>query len=348
MISPEDSLRLNSLLSLCLAIRIDEYKMCIVGLDKNQKERRMQLNPSGDDYQYLTSVRSFLTTRVLGGMGGYPAYLKRWSRMGGLSLKNLQSLLKLGDTNAIVAIANTTNLPANILPQVWWCATNTDQQAEIGRYLLTKKEVLSHPIKNEISKYLLEFLPFLTTDISALMDTLYLLLHPGLISDEAIQRLWQQGQRKPYILVPFLERYPDKLPTTNNKVKPINNIVGLEKMTSEQGQLFLQTCQLILKKINHEDVLYRSLDVLGNYCAHKTIKPAPTITKLLTQVSSALKTINPTKDYNKIKAQFLLAGVSEKLVISEIATHALSGSTIRKKLSPILTPIQEALTTLTN
>ena len=49
----------------------------------------------------------------------------------------------------------------------------------------------------------------------------------------------------------------------------------------------------------------------------------------------------------KIKARFLLAGVSEKLAVSTISAHGLMGSAIRKKLSHVLEPIQLALKELT-
>ena len=43
------------------------------------------------------------------------------------------------------------------------------------------------------------------------------------------------------------------------------------------------------------------------------------------------------------KERLFLAGVSEKLVIDEIAAQNLAGSNIRKQLEPILAPIKDAL-----
>ncbi len=49
----------------------------------------------------------------------------------------------------------------------------------------------------------------------------------------------------------------------------------------------------------------------------------------------------------KLFARMLLAGVSERLVVSTISAHRLTGSAIRKKLINVLRPIQKALNILT-
>ncbi len=343
MLSPEDILRLNTLILLSDAIRIDEYKMCIFGLDKKKNEHKIQLNPSGDLNKYLTAVKELIVNKVLGSMGGYPSYLKRWSRMGSVSTKNLQSLLKLGDIQAVIAVANNKKLADNILDLVWWCATNTDEQANIARYLLSKEDTKRHRLKYQIAQYLLEFIPFIT-DVQELMDTVNLLLQNGLISEENKLKLWQQGQRKTAFLIGFLERMPNNLPTKDIKTITYNNTnKQLNKVLSKQGQIFLQTSALILKKINQEYVLYRLLEILGKYCYHQQIKPVNDIKLLQKQVDEVIQTMpNEIRD-KKMYSLLLLAGVSELLVIAPIASYALMGSTIRKKLAPILNPIKKAI-----
>ncbi|VVM21222.1 hypothetical protein BSPWISOXPB_6980 [uncultured Gammaproteobacteria bacterium] len=145
-------------------------------------------------------------------MGGYPSYLKRWSRMGQVGSSNLKSLLKIGNIEAVVAVANSQNLNDEVLDLVWWCATNTDQQAEIGRFLLTRDFVAKHSVGQQIAHYLLEFLPF-TNDTTQLIDTTNLLLQDNLISQTAKDRLWKQGQRKTAFLVGFIERMEGIYPT---------------------------------------------------------------------------------------------------------------------------------------
>jgi hypothetical protein len=56
MLTPEDTLRLNVLISTCVAIRIDIYKLVVVGLTENKKEQTITLNPSGDSTKFLSKT----------------------------------------------------------------------------------------------------------------------------------------------------------------------------------------------------------------------------------------------------------------------------------------------------
>ncbi|SMN15114.1 DsrS [uncultured Candidatus Thioglobus sp.] len=344
MLTPEDTLRLNVLISTCVAIRIDVYKLVVVGLTKDKKEQTITLNPTIDSSKYIQAVQKLLVSQVLGSMGGYPSYLKRWSRMGQVGSTNLKSLLKIGNIEAVVAVSNSQNLNHEVLDLVWWCATNTDQQAEIGRFLLTRDFVIKHPIGKQIADYLLEFLPF-TDDTTQLIDTTNLLLQDDLISPQAKDRLWKQGQRKPAFLVGFIERMQGDLPNNNSTIALDESIKELACVNSEQGQILLQAIAHILKKINQEHVLYRTLEVLGSYLSHPMIQPLSDIEQLQIQAQTVAEQLGLESE--KIKARLLLAGVSEHLVVSTISAHSLAGSAIRKKLIHTLNPIQKALQTLT-
>jgi len=344
MLEPEDILKLNVLIATSVAIRIDTYKLTVVGLNAQFKEQIIALKPSGDSEVYIKEVKKLLVTQVLGAMGGYPSYLKRWSRMGQVESSNLTSLLKLGEVEAVVAVSNSTNLDNDLLKLTWWCATNTDNQAEIGRFLLTKPFVLNTQTGREIAQYLLEFLPFVD-DIEQLIDTTSLVLQEGLIEQKDKDRLWKQGQRKTAFLVGFVERMRGNLPNEFNLKIPNYEHSDLQIINNQQSQLFLTTLGHILKKINQEYVLYRALEVLGQYMSHQDISTQNTIEKITNQVSDLSLTADNEQD--KLDARLLLAGVSEKLVVSTISAHNLTGSAIRKKLAHVLEPIQQALKTLT-
>ena len=345
MLEPEDTLKLNVLIATSIAIRIDTYKLTVVGLNAQLKEQTIALRPPGDTRVYLEDVKKLLVSQVLGAMGGYPSYLKRWSRMGQVESSNLASLLKLGEVEAVVAVSNSTNLDEKLLALTWWCATNTDNQAEIGRFLLTKPFVLATQTGREIAQYLLEFLPFVN-DIEQLIDTTSLVLQKGLISQKDQDKLWRQGQRKTAFLVGFAERMSGNLPNDLN-LQPLNcKHPDLKIINSEQAQVFLTALVHILKKINQEYVLYRALEVLGQYMSHADIKPENTLEKINQQINQLPKTTDSEQD--KLTARLLLAGVSERLVVSTISAHNLTGSAIRKKLAPVLEPIQQALKILTS
>ncbi|MCH9645246.1 MAG: hypothetical protein K0U08_01165 [Proteobacteria bacterium] len=344
MLEPEDTLKLNVLIATSIAIRIDTYKLVVVGLNAQFKEQTIELKPNGDSATYIKDVKKLLVTQVLGAMGGYPSYLKRWSRMGQVESSNLASLLKLGEVEAVVAVANSTNLDDQLLELTWWCATNTDNQAEIGRFLLTKEFVTHTQTGQNIAQYLLEFLPFVN-DTEQLIDTTSLVLQGDLIDQKAKERLWKQGQRKTAFLVGFAERMSGNLPNELN-IQSLNfKHADLHIINSEQSQIFLTTLLHILKKINQEYVLYRALEVLGKYMRHEKINTYRSIEQIEKQIDDL--SLSAGDEQDKLNARLLLAGVSENLVVSTISAHNLTGSAIRKKLANVLTPIQTALKTLT-
>ncbi|MDT8283172.1 MAG: hypothetical protein RQ982_10265, partial [Gammaproteobacteria bacterium] len=81
-LSAEDNLRLNVLLAQELhAVRIDESKMTVFALTA-KGEARIPLNAIGKDEKYIKEVKALLSTHIMGSPGGYPIYLKRWTRMG--------------------------------------------------------------------------------------------------------------------------------------------------------------------------------------------------------------------------------------------------------------------------
>jgi hypothetical protein len=102
-LSAEDALRLNVLLAGEVhAVRIDEGARTLYALTP-KAEARIVLNPVGRAERYFQRVREVLGGHVLGSPGGYPVYLRRWTRMGQAGEKNLEALLKLGEPEAVLA-----------------------------------------------------------------------------------------------------------------------------------------------------------------------------------------------------------------------------------------------------
>ena len=92
-LTPEDALRINVLLASQIeAIRLDESRMTLFALSQ-KGEAKVKLNPNCRDDAYLRKVRETLSSHVLGSPGGYPVYLKRWTRMGQARDEVLESLL---------------------------------------------------------------------------------------------------------------------------------------------------------------------------------------------------------------------------------------------------------------
>ena len=65
MLTPEDTLRLNVLISTCVAIRVDVYKLVVVGLTADKKEQTITLNPDIDSSKYIQAVQKLLVNKVL-------------------------------------------------------------------------------------------------------------------------------------------------------------------------------------------------------------------------------------------------------------------------------------------
>ena len=120
-LSSEDNLRLNVLLRQNLkAIRIDESRMIVYALT-DRGEAQVPLNPNCREEKYLLGVRELFSTHVLGSPGGYPVYLKRWTRMG--QARDEQSMARL---LLLVSQLNILPAPKNTpfrVRRLWWRAT---------------------------------------------------------------------------------------------------------------------------------------------------------------------------------------------------------------------------------
>ena len=104
-LAPEDALRLNVLLAGEIhAVRIDEGAMTLHALTP-KGEAKISLHRNCRADLYVMRVRELLGGHALDSPGGYPVHLRRWTRMGHASPKNLAALLKLGEPEAVTAVA---------------------------------------------------------------------------------------------------------------------------------------------------------------------------------------------------------------------------------------------------
>ena len=155
-LTPEDALRINVLLaSQVEAIRIDESRMTLVALSE-KGEAKVQLNPNCRDDSYLRRVRETLSSHVLGSPGGYPVYLKRWTRMGQARDEVLESLLMLGEPEAVVAVVNATGITDELARRAWWASQTSDN----ARCMLQQAAVVDGEMGAVLAEFLIEFLPF--------------------------------------------------------------------------------------------------------------------------------------------------------------------------------------------
>ena len=147
-LSDHDALCLNVLLVADVqAIRIDESNMTVYGLtDRGQAS--VELHPNCRSDQYLRHVREMLSEHVLDSPGGYPIYLRRWTRMGQIRDDTLARFLLLGEPEAVVAVVHAPGLTAELARRAWWAMPRAEharrmlnghvsQRPLLARYWLT-------------------------------------------------------------------------------------------------------------------------------------------------------------------------------------------------------------------
>ena len=366
-LSQEDSLRLNVLMNQVLhAVRIDEGKMIVYGLTE-RGEAKIQLNPNCKEEVYIRRVKEMISSHVLGSPGGYPVFLKRWTRMGQQRSNNLESLLKLGEPEAVVAVVGAEGITDEIARRAWWAMPNADN----ARRMLARQEVARGKMGKLLAEFLLEFLPF-EEEPRNMIESVRLVLQPGLVDATTRESLWSKGQRKNAYLVGFLHASPDTLPQMSvahpdfpnyqaalvrlsEQGNPIAQM--LLRILNEQGQSFLNTIEAVLNKPANQDVIVALFEAIEAY--FQAIRPHNERRRDIDQILTEAKqfcTISGSCRHQEaieaIKAQlpdilplleslFVLACVGEQLIAPIFATTDAVGSVMRRKIEPVTKPLTQ-------
>jgi len=274
-LSHEDSLRLNVLIKQDLrAVRIDEAGMIVHALT-GKGEARVQLNPNCRDDVYLRRIRELLSTHALGSPGGYPVYLKRWTRMGQMREQSLDSLLILGEPEAVIAVAHAPSLTEEIARRAWWVMPT----AEVARKLLECANVVNSNLGRELAAFLVEFLPF-EAESGDIVQSVRLILQPGLVDDAVRQNLWKKASRKSAYYVGFLYADTENLPQEASENPQLPEVrqqldalvqtgdpvtAQLMRLLGNGGQNYLHTIEKAVDKIADQDVAVALVKALQTY-----------------------------------------------------------------------------------
>lgn len=372
-LSTEDSLRLNVLLTQKLqAVRIDESKMVVSALTE-KGEASVTLNPNCRDDKYLKQVRELFSTHVLGSPGGYPVYLKRWTRMGqDRESGSLYNLLQLGEPEAVVAVVHAPGLTPELARLAWWVMP----EAENARCMLSSPLVVNSDVGRELAQFLMEYLPF-EAEPKAMLNSVRLMLQPGLIDEKVRQDLWQRATRKGTIYISFLQAMPDDLPEVAEAhlgyddvkaaVSPLlekNNRVAeqLCRVMSSAGQTFLSTTIKAMDKLADEATAVALFDAIGDYFqatlpkgnadaidagrsselvvafAHRYAEDVEQYHPELAEVQAVLD-----KHHQKLTAMVALSFASEALVDSFFSHSDAVGPLMRRKMKPWTEPLLEQI-----
>lgn len=354
-LSPEDALRLNVLLAnQPLAIRINESQLSVHGLSA-QGEARVDLNPTCRDEQYIKRVKELISGHVLGSPGGYPVYLQRWTRMGQMKDDSLEQLLMLGEPEAVVAAVCAPGLTDELARRAWWAM----EDAENARQMLRKQAVQQGEMGPVLAAYLVEHLPF-ESEAEKQIETVRLVLQPGLLDAAAREDLWRRASRKAPYYVGFLASLPDDIPQVEpphvlletcreglaGLAQADNPVAGvLQRVLDAPGQAWLRTLDRIFNKPSNQDVVNITLDEIAIYFAGIREQPADaTLDELESEARAWLETnpdaIEVLKLDHSLQAALLairvLSGSSYGVVRPVFRGTTAIGSLMRKKLAPVM------------
>ena len=364
-LSAEDSLRLNVLLANPLqAVRIDESAMAVHALSENG-DAIVKLNPCGRDDQYLKKVRELLSSQVLGSPGGYPVFLRRWTRMGQARDNSLEQLLLLGEPEAVVAVVHAQGLDTEIARRAWWAMPD----AENARRMLEKENIVQGVMGPVLAEYLIDYLPF-ETEHRAMIETIRLALQPGLISNEMREKLWKSAKRKNSYYIGFLSATPDGLletckphprcEKTQQQLQPLldaGNPVATQlcRCMSAAGQAYLSIAEVVVNKPNNQDVVVEMLNTIQGYfndvCPNsdpqatmetivddaENLCDVPAVCETTTAIQEVLAVV-PELRFD-IQAMLVLAMTAEPVIIPIFSRSDAIGSVMRKKIEPVTGPI---------
>ncbi|MFK5913201.1 MAG: hypothetical protein QM484_02420 [Woeseiaceae bacterium] len=370
-LSNEDNLRMNVLLHQELqAIRIDESKMIVYGLSE-KGEAKVPLKANCKDEVYIKQVKELISTKILGSPGGYPIFLRRWTRMGqSRTHESLERLLLLGESEAIVAVVNADKVSNEIARRAWWAMPT----AANARCLLRHEDVVNGSIGKELAEFLVEFLPF-EEEPRAMIESARLVLQKDLINEETRNSLWKKGQRKNALLVGFLKTLPDKLPIETNAHKlhshyqdrftsfEDNRFVQIIlRLLKKEGQAYLETIDAVMKKPSNQDVVLSLFKTINIY--FESVRPNDNeyidmdmlladankyIDVTATQFDDLKVILNEAPELSEvIKSILILSLIHESLLGPIFSRTDAIGSLMRKKIAHIVSPFLNEISNIKN
>jgi len=361
-LSSEDALRLQVLLANDLhAVRIDESSMTVRALTE-AGERAVPLNPTCRDEQYLKAVRELLSSHVLGSPGGYPVYIRRWTRMGQTRDGILDRLLLLGEPEAVVAVVHAAGLTEELARRAWWALPTADT----ARQMLTREGVAASAMGPVLAEYLVEYLPF-ETDPLSMAESVRLVLQPGLISEQTRASLWSRGRQKTAYYVGFLQAIPNTLPDplpahpdwemACERLAPLlakGNPCAeqLCRILASGGQTFLATVEAALRRPADQDVVVALLQAVEHYFrAMRSADDAAQAADMETVLQWAEQVCGLQEGAHgevlaaapelatELQATLVLSMVGEPLVRPIFARSDAVGSVMRRQIEPVTKPI---------
>ncbi|MGV8934351.1 MAG: hypothetical protein ACOH1I_06995 [Gallionellaceae bacterium] len=369
-LTPEDSLRLNVMLAGEIqAIRIDTANMTIYGLSP-RGTATVKLHPPGRSDQYLRTARELLAGFAIGSPGGYPVYLQRWTRMGQARDKGLDRLLLLGEPEAVTSVAYSNGLTDELARRAWWAMPVADH----ARRMLERKCVVQGEMGKVLADFLIEHLPF-ENSAHIIMETVRILLQPGLIDEKTRLSLWRKGEVDNAYHAGFLAALADDIPEQQparadfDSVTPQlavllkqGNIFAQQmlRLLSGSGQTFLHYYDDVLRFPADKDVVLVLLDALDNYFTVLRKNHGingETLEDIVAKVDVYIahqESNSPFKQLLQIqpqleqeaRAMLALSCINIDTATPIMSQTTASGTLMRTKLEPVTLPMLQLIATL--
>jgi hypothetical protein len=344
------------------AIRINESSMTVYALT-DKGEAKIALNPTVRDEQYLRWVRELLSLKTTGSPGGYPVYIKTWTRMGHAD-NTLKHMLLLGEPEAVIAVVYSPSVSHEIGVRAWWA----NPTLEVARRLMEYPEVVTGELGEELAEFLMEFLPFEACQIDA-VDMVRLCLQKGLITDKQKEELWTRAKRKNPYYVGFLHAHPRQIPlrkkatkdhlALSKQLQPLLDNDNLYAKVfcntlSENGQKWLQTLKNSLQKPVDQGVVISLFIAINRFfdLPFPERRGAHTIALALARAKAATQRSNHHSDalnalldrldgqyLDKFLALMVLAQFGENTLTSVFSGNESVGKVMRKRLHPLTEPL---------
>jgi hypothetical protein len=331
-LATEDALRLAVLLAGEVhAVRIDEGAMTLHALTP-RGEARVTLHPDTRPERYLMRVREVLAGHAMGSPGGYPVHLRRWTRSGHASPKSLQALLCLGEPEAVTAVSLSANLTHELAQRAWWAQPT----AELARSMLGHAAVRRGDLGVQLSRHLMEHLPF-EEDADLAIASVEAIAAAGLLDTPMRERLWRAAASRPHYLIGWIAHDRASLPPRPAR-EPSPALVeaaatgdplahALLPWYAPAGQGLLHALALAVEKPPTHAAVYRALDLVG-------------------QCFAATPCASAAAGDAEAQALLLLRG-AERTRAEPILTRTTAvGPLMRRHLAPVLMPVLQALQTL--
>jgi hypothetical protein len=291
--------------------------------------------------------------------------------MGQARDETLESLLLLGEPEAVVAVVNASGITNELASRAWWAS----QTSENARCMLQQEQVVDGKMGSVLADFLVEFLPF-EEEARNQIKSVRLVLQGDLVNPDIKMKLWERGKSRNAYHVGFLQALPDHLPDQRDANPAwaemqgrLEKLIGagnpfarqLCRLLSSAGQTWLAGARAVLKKPANQDVVVELLHAIADYstCLQTGGERRTDIDAIFSVadelIDGRLRAPGDTDNWlesmikavpdalPKTRAMLFLSMLDEPVIDPVFSKTDAIGTVMRKKMLPVSEPIQEQI-----